>query len=120
VCERYLRHIEGRRSASTFEIRQRYLSGFCKEGFKDRLVGSLTHFDVYAYCDLKRQRRAKKLANWGGKEELQWTDGTVRIFMMTLSAALNWGVKTGVMANYPPDAGSPARPASVSCEFGKP
>lgn len=93
VAELYLRYLRDVKKVQpeTFSIRQRYVSAFVNGGFGKRLVGSLVHQEVYAFCNDKRTVR----------KGYCWDDGSVRNCLDSLQACFNWAVKSLALPRNP-------------------
>ncbi len=96
VLETYLQHAERRMRPTTFARRVSQFKLFCGE-CGETAVGDLTQLAVEAFCVKMRQPRRGKHRSY------QWTDGSVRLFITTCSAAFRWAVKKKLITANPLD-----------------
>jgi integrase len=113
VCaEKYLEnlsrlHERDRRAQRTYEIRKRYLTVAVNHPLDsggllgELMIAQLKPLHVRAVIDAMMLPRIKP----GPKPELTqsvcWTEGTVRIFLMSLNACLNWCIREGYCKTNP-------------------
>jgi integrase len=108
VLETYLRHIATRKKPGTVEIRQRCFTPFVnfdpdgRGHIGERLVGSLTHFLVYNFLKhMETPRPQARKKPQPGRQPLGWTTGSQRNCVQSLTAALNWAVRSGLIPKNP-------------------
>ena len=108
VLETYMKHIATRKKPGTVEIRQRCFEPFVnwnpdgKGCIGERQVSSLTHFLVYRFLEHMETPRpqARKVAQ-PGRKWTGWTTGSQRNCIQSLTAAMNWAVRSGLIPKNP-------------------
>ncbi len=108
VLETYMQHIATRKKPGTVEIRQRYFVAFVnwdpdgKGCVGERAVGSLTHFLVYRFLEyMETPRPQVRKKPQPGRKPVGWTLGSQRNCLQSLTAALNWSVRSGLIPKNP-------------------
>jgi integrase len=96
VCEMYLQHAKTTRRATTVRLRQRALAGFIKAR-GELPVKQLKKIHVLDYIRERRERKYHEKAC----KECGWSDGSVRLFIDSLSVAMNWAADTGLITKNP-------------------
>jgi integrase len=99
VFELYLQHIHPRRKHATYILVARHLNDFGHyvPAGTDRPCGQLriselTFAHVEQFCDAMRRPRQGALQR---NRVCRWGEGTVRVFLQCVQAALNWAAKPG-------------------------
>jgi integrase len=108
VLETYMAHIATRKKEGTVEIRRRCFEPFVnwnpdgKGCIGERPVSSLTHFLIYRFLEhmeIPRPQNRKKPQP--GRKPLGWTAGSQRNFVQSITAAMNWAVRGGLIPKNP-------------------
>ncbi len=108
ILETYMKHIATRKKPGTVEIRQRCFEPFVNwnpDGrgcVGERPVGSLTHFLVYRFLEyMETPRPQARKKPQPRRKPLGWTAGSQRNCVQSLTAALNWAVRSGLIPKNP-------------------
>jgi integrase len=115
ILEKYVQHIEARMKPGTVELRAQNYRPFVQV-HGETAVGNLTHFQVEEFIDEMRKPRTYR------GHKVRWGNGSVRTFIDSLQAALNWAVKKQLIPKNPlkglekPDFTSRSRDCLVSPE----
>jgi integrase len=95
VLAKYMLHIESRRRDNTVKVRKKCIPPFAAK-WGELAIADLKHSHVYEFLDEQRQRHIPKANRPCG-----WGDGTIRLCIASLQAALNWAVKGGLIPANP-------------------
>jgi integrase len=117
VCaERYLDNLSDmlehdQRAARTYAIRQKYLAILCNYPANggllgEKRIGALRPQDIrQAIQELRAERTVRcgvrRKDGTQTHRRTRWTDGTVRLALMSLNACLNWCVREGIAKSNP-------------------
>ena len=96
ICNAYLSHVEGSKRASTYKLRVMALRPFVEECGSLR-VSQVKPFHLEAVISKMRHPRKVK----GYHKLMTWSDGTIRIFVVSVKAAFAWGLEQGLLEKVP-------------------
>lgn len=112
ILETYLDHAAKRLEPSTLRIRRDNFARFleyrwpgCKRSVAvpDMVIGELTHQCIYDFLAHMEQPREVQL-QFKGKQftrVVSWGPGGHSVFLLSIQAALNWAVKSGIISRNP-------------------
>jgi integrase len=102
VAELYLRHVAETKKPETLEIRQAALSAFLEYADGSRKTGEMRVSELkkqYVKKFIAHMREPREHPKW--KRTFRWRNGSVRNFVDSLHACLNWAVKEDLTTTNP-------------------